>query len=1413
MSAIPKYLGLGLPVLVFVVFGFTPIALLAAELTSKQSEALFQQLKKDPQFKAADKELSAAYSKLRGTLDADAQAQLRDEQRNWLKSRDQALMAEMPERRSNMAARLTVDRTKELEGGGRIPATASLPTKENGGALPSGLVPAGVVGGILTPKQTDACFEEVMKDQRVSVADKQMAAAYSRSRDKLNAEGQIKLRDEQREWLKFRSNHVAMAIPEQRAALAAQITKDRESHLLLNLGESLSSNQARTSSAVTSQITKPISEAELEVEWKSYLNLLHLHLGRQFQLFSTRYPDHRSQVELLKKRFESIQGTRSSQYSQHLALVHDLSCWQKLTKAVVDAAKVPPIVLRQIRGEVTTTPPVTMEGIDSAMFLDSNRLATAYGNLLCVWDLQTQKPVWTAIFPENIECFSSTNETGQFLVAGEGSGQVREKRIYSVPVDGFGFAKCLITYTQVKAASNVQKIATDGRGKLLLAIGYHQGGASLEDLALEPVPEKLKSRFIPYQSSDSPTGKKTTAFVFVPTSGSVRLLASALDLPDGDWGMDDGPWQSKSSPLAAFSKGFQAASEALIARFPNWSESRFRELGVKPDDVIRASSSSGLHLLERQISVKSNAAPNDRAVLLLNERASIVSESSWLLGSKSGSLIENVSIGNTGWVSAFSVSSGSVDSNNPVKRLSINWSELTLRTSSTSDVGRKQAVYSSLGLDSNDALGADGHSQNLPRALDLGEELPAYVAVLKDAPKSNQQIVEKYKLEQGRFKLLGRVSAGDSSTTGSGFFCARKGECVVYVGRYRDFQGLQVWDKMGRVIYRVEVEANGADASGDAIELNPDEFALAYTGGLLVMKSDASGRWSHQSFPEIRKIGALSYNREAKVLGMSSGNRTLLYDWDGEAFNLKATVLYNGEHFPSVLLPNQMYACPGGFSRDLAFVRGVDVFPFEQFDLQLNRPDIVLSQLNAPKEAIDVARRLREKRLARLGVKEEMLKPNFHIPEIQFTAQVPTSTPTDQIELNVKARDSLYSLERFKVYLNNVPINGRDGESLVGQNLQSLERTVPVKLTDGRNKIQISVLNNAGAESLYATAEVYCTAKRQSPTLYVVSMGVSEYANKEWNLKYAAKDACDIAERLQKRAPGSTGEVKTLLLTDKDVQKQSLSKIRGFLSQANVDDSVVMFAAGHGVLDEKYDYFFGSSDIDFKNPSEKGISFDSFDDLLAEIPCLKKAFLVDTCHAGELDADEKKALAAAQIGSGALLAGGNKIAVRSVGTRGMNVKPIEGARGVGEWHERLQGMFVDLRRGSGSTVLTSSAGAEYALESSEQKNGLFTYAVLEALDGNEGSDINKDGRIQMSELGEYVKKRVALLTNSKQSPNTRRVNIEGDFPISGITPYTGRISNSTPSDTPSNSTNSKSQPATTSPSPVEKSFFGRLFGR
>jgi uncharacterized caspase-like protein len=279
-----------------------------------------------------------------------------------------------------------------------------------------------------------------------------------------------------------------------------------------------------------------------------------------------------------------------------------------------------------------------------------------------------------------------------------------------------------------------------------------------------------------------------------------------------------------------------------------------------------------------------------------------------------------------------------------------------------------------------------------------------------------------------------------------------------------------------------------------------------------------------------------------------------------------------------------------------------------------------------------------------------------------------------------------------------------------------------------------------------------------------VALGVSNYANPDWNLKYAAKDARDVLERLKTRTGGSYGEVKELLLTDSQVTKESLAQIKEFLKGGTIDDTVLMFVAGHGLLDSNYDYYFGTTDIDFDNPAEKGIAFEEFDDLLAGLPSLKKSLLIDTCHAGELDEEEKTLLASAG-GVSAALPTASGVAVRSIGTRGMNVKAVEGARGASEWYDRLQGLFVDLRRGSGSTILSSSAGAEYALESSEQQNGLFTYAVLEALDGKPEADANKDGSVQMSELGEYVKQRVSELTNNKQTPNTRRVNLEGDFTL------------------------------------------------
>ena len=99
-------------------------------LSSSQSEALYQQMLKDPEFKAADRELSSVYTQVRQGLDAAAQLLLRDQQRQWLKMKDDALSQSEPGKRTQLALRLTLERIRELRGQAQAGARGTAPVEK-----------------------------------------------------------------------------------------------------------------------------------------------------------------------------------------------------------------------------------------------------------------------------------------------------------------------------------------------------------------------------------------------------------------------------------------------------------------------------------------------------------------------------------------------------------------------------------------------------------------------------------------------------------------------------------------------------------------------------------------------------------------------------------------------------------------------------------------------------------------------------------------------------------------------------------------------------------------------------------------------------------------------------------------------------------------------------------------------------------------------------------------------------------------------------------------------------------------------------------------------------------------------------------------------------------------------------------
>ena len=122
------------------------------------------------------------------------------------------------------------------------------------------------------------------------------------------------------------------------------------------------------------------------------------------------------------------------------------------------------------------------------------------------------------------------------------------------------------------------------------------------------------------------------------------------------------------------------------------------------------------------------------------------------------------------------------------------------------------------------------------------------------------------------------------------------------------------------------------------------------------------------------------------MLGNDYTNRMDCYDIERKA-DLCSIFLIDSSNF-LILTPSHYYACSKGGYGGVAFRIGNQVYPFQQFDLQFNRPDIVLERIAlAPQELIKSYRKAYEKRLKKMNFKEEMFNQDFHLPSIKILTQ------------------------------------------------------------------------------------------------------------------------------------------------------------------------------------------------------------------------------------------------------------------------------------------------------------------------------------------------------------------------------------------------------------------------------------------
>ncbi|MCY7376835.1 MAG: caspase family protein [Pyrinomonadaceae bacterium] len=309
-----------------------------------------------------------------------------------------------------------------------------------------------------------------------------------------------------------------------------------------------------------------------------------------------------------------------------------------------------------------------------------------------------------------------------------------------------------------------------------------------------------------------------------------------------------------------------------------------------------------------------------------------------------------------------------------------------------------------------------------------------------------------------------------------------------------------------------------------------------------------------------------------------------------------------------------------------------------------------------------------------------------------------------------------------------------------------LETTVPI--IQGLNQFTAYAFNRDNIKSSDANLTVTGADNlKKQGTIYIVAIGVGQYANPEFNLSYIEADVRDFGEMIQlKQSELASGEqIKVFPLLNEQATKnnilETLQRLAGTKTDKKLpsplpfdaeiqpvqpEDTVVVYFSGHGISHDNQFYMI-PHDIGYQGKRSslspaglKEILAHSISDVEMEesfrgIDAKNLLLILDACNSGQaLEAPEKR--------------------------RGpMNSKGL-----------------AQLAYEKGMYILTASQSVESAYVSQTLKHSYLTYALVEEGLKSAVADTNPaDGQLLLREWFEYASRRVSLIREEEISNLTK----------------------------------------------------------
>ncbi len=320
--------------------------------------------------------------------------------------------------------------------------------------------------------------------------------------------------------------------------------------------------------------------------------------------------------------------------------------------------------------------------------------------------------------------------------------------------------------------------------------------------------------------------------------------------------------------------------------------------------------------------------------------------------------------------------------------------------------------------------------------------------------------------------------------------------------------------------------------------------------------------------------------------------------------------------------------------------------------------------------------------------------------------------PTELL-LELRATDAR-RVERVSLTLNGRQL--RDDALAAPEVLERSDTALTLRyrlpVLPGVNVIEAVAINAARVRSRKEGAVVKVeTQDRRAPNLFVLSVGIDEYAPHYPDLRFASLDARRLADALARQEGGMYTRVYTQVLTNKDATRDRVIAALGGFPAMTQNDVLVLFFSGHGVraraTKAEASYYFLTAGVSKDKVAKSALRWD---DLARGVMAMKAGrviLLLDACHSGA-------------VSDGA---SNEKVAAALAGDLGI--------------------------------VFASSSGNEYSFENQAWGHGAFTKALLDALGG--AADYTKDAVIDWNELQLYVSKAVQDMTSGGQHPMVPRL--------------------------------------------------------